>query len=176
MRKRAMVANIFFGGFLILGSISISSCSVSTSHDCLAWELNTNGNTEGWQIGQGITLVVQDGYMRGKIAQPQSYWLGPENLSIDATFYKTLRLRYRVNSPEAPDAAYFYWVTADDPLFKKDKRFRIDIQTNNTWQETSIDLTPIVNWNGTITGIQLYPAWVSDTGVTVQYDYIRLCR
>lgn len=144
--------------------------------DAINWEFSTNNDSQEWQAGQGITLVVQDGYMTGVITQSQSFWTGPINLNIDATTYKTLQIRYRVDSPGVLDAAYFYWITADDNQFGNDKRARFDIQTDNTWQEATIDLTPIVNWNGTITSIQLYPAWISNSGAFVQYDYIRVCQ
>ena len=172
MRK----ANIIFGGILILELILIPSCSAFAGPTCIAWEFNADGDSEGWQIGQSVTLEVLDGKLTGNITQPGGYWVGPDNLNIDASVYKSLEIKYRVDSLEASDVAYFYWIKTDDPQFGNNKRVKFDIQTNNTWQDMSVDLSQSVNWNSVITGVRLAPVLFSDFNTAVDYDYIRLCK
>jgi len=173
VKKRRSLTNIFLGEILILGLMFNPSCSSPT---CIGWEFNKNGYSEGWQARQDTILEVLKGYLTGDIKQPQSFWIGPADLSIDAV-YKTLKIKYRINSSVSKNFAYFYWIKADDIRFGNDKRVKFDVQTDNTWQEINIDLAQkSVNWNGIITGVHLYPTWNSGAGTSVDYDYIRLCK
>jgi len=172
VKKRRSVTNLFLGGFLILGLITSPSCN---SPACVGWEFDKNGDSDGWQVGQGVTLEAQQGYAAGNITQPQSFWGGPADLSIEAS-YRTLEIRYRITSPEVSDVAYFHWIKADDTQYGNNKRIKFDVQTDNAWHDMSIDLASNINWNGVITGIRLYPAWVSNSSASVEYDYIRLCK
>jgi hypothetical protein len=171
--KQKLVA-IILGS--ILGLTIISSCSIFAAPHCVAWEFNTEGESEGWQTGLGITAEAREGYIVGNITQPKSFWVGSENLDIDTSVYKTLEVRYRVASSETSDVAYFYWVKEDDAQFGNNKRVKFEVLTDNTWQEKSINLTQSVNWNGVITGVRLCPAWHSSAATSVEYDYIRLCK
>lgn len=172
MKKRRSLTNLFLWGILIMGLIISPSCN---SPACVGWEFDTNGESEGWQASQGVTLEAQEGYAVGNITQPHSFWVGPDDLSIDAT-YRTLEIRYRITSREVPDVAYFHWIKADDAEYGNNKRVKFDIQTDNAWHDERVDLSPSVNWNGVITGVRLYPAWFSNSGTLVEYDYIRLCK
>lgn len=178
MKNHGLIMNKLIRGFLILGTLFILSCKpvVPLAPTCIGWEFNTDGDGDGWQLGQGIAVAVQGGYMLGSITQPQGFWGGPDNLNIDAAAYKSLEMRYRIDSVEASDTAYLYWIKAGDSQFGNDKRIKFEVQTNNTWQDISVDLAQSINWTGVVTDVRLYPAWFSNLGASVEYDYIRLCN
>jgi hypothetical protein len=173
--KQKQVA-IILGSILILGLVVIPSCSAFNTPNCIAWEFSANGDSEGWQVGQGITVEVQEGYMVGKVTQPPGFWVGSDTLNIEAAVYKSLEIRYRIDSLETSEIAYFYWAKAGDAQFGNNKRVKFDVQADNAWHDAKIDLAQNVNWNGIITGIYLYPVWFSSAGTSVEYDYIRLCQ
>jgi hypothetical protein len=175
VKNRLSVEQILSRGILILGTIIFSACTFLPMSRCTEWNFSIDGNSEGWQTGQGVSVDVKRGYMAGVITQTEGFWVGPNNLNIDADIYKTLKVRYRIISRETSDVAYFYWIQANDSQFSNDKRVKFEVQADNTWQEINIDLVPSVNWEGVITGISLHPAWFSDSGTLVEYDYIRLC-
>ena len=176
MKNQDLVVNKFIWGFLILGVIAITSCAVVTKPSCISWEFNKDGDSEGWQAGENTTLEVENGNLTEKTTQTDDFWVDLNHLDIDATFYKSLEIRYLINSTDPSDIAYFYWAQTGDSQFSNNKRVKFNILTNNTWQDMSIDLSQIINWNGAITGLRLYPAWFSNTGASVKYDYIRLCK
>jgi hypothetical protein len=150
----------------------------TTHPDCAtwAWEFSTDGDSEGWRAGQFITIEIREGFIRGNITQPKGFWIAPNNLNIDAAIFKTLKIKYRVASSEIDEISYIYWIKADDAQYGNNKKFKFDVQAGNVWREDEFDLSSIVNWSGTVTGIQLYPAWFSSAGTSVEYDYIRLCK
>ena len=173
MKNHDLVVNKFIWGFLILGMLIIPSCSVFTKPDCIGWEFDNNGNSEGWHNNQGINLETLNGNLMGNVTQPDGFWVGPDNVNIDATVYTKLEVKYRINSLEASDITFFYWTKTGDSQFEDDKRIKFDVQTENTWKIAMVDLAQSVNWNGNVSGIGLYPTWYSNT--LVEYDYIRLC-
>ena len=167
MKNYFLFTKKIIGGILILGMLSILSCTtvVPPIPTCVGWEFNTNGESERWWTGQGITLEVLDGTLAGNITQSGSY----------GNFYKTLEIKYRIESPELDDITYFYWTNARDPRLGNDKRIKFDIQADNKWQIANVDLASSVNWKGVIKSVRLYPAWFSGAGTLVEFDYIRLC-
>lgn len=177
MNKETLAGNAFVYGILLLGLILIPSCgNIDTNQTgCIGWEFNTAGNSEGWQTSPNTIIDIQNGNLTGKFAESGSYLMGPTGMDIDASVYKILEMRYRVASHETNDIAYLYWTNIDDNQFGNDKRIKFEVITNNIWQESNIDFDSNVNWNGKITGIQLYPAWFSASDTLVEYDYIRLC-
>lgn len=174
--ERKSVANIFLGGFLILELTIISSCNPVSEPACIGWEFSTDGNSEGWLAGDGINLEILDGKLVGEITQFNGYWIGQNDLNINAAIYRTLEIRYRAKSFETSDVTYFYWIKASDPQFGNNKRIKFDIQTNHTWQNTSIDLAQNANWSNGVIGIQLNPVLFSGPSTVIEYDYIRLCK
>jgi len=142
-----------------------------------AWEFD--GTTvESWQA-QNSTLSVSEGNLVQTIttAKNNTFLISPNNLGIDASVYKYLKVRVK-NSTAANGFFRYEAIGTNKSEFKGGTSW-IAINGNSNpadgeWHEYCIDLSQLgTDWTGTVSRFRLCMSTWNTEG-TIEYDYIRL--
>ena len=138
-----------------------------------AWEFNIDDDPDDWTpVNDLAPFEVKGGILRTRSTGGDPYMHGPP-IRVDATRFRTLVLRLRVQFPAgAQPIGQVFWVREDDPNWSESKSIRFPLPTDGQWHELKVDLTQSPEWKGTITQLRLDPG--SGTGITVELDYVRL--
>ncbi|WP_304067351.1 T9SS type A sorting domain-containing protein [Pedobacter glucosidilyticus] len=153
---------------LLLGICFILSCSKVIAQ--AEWNFDTT--TEGWGNTNSLTSSVNNGILTLTATGADPYIYSPNNLNINASLIKTIRIRVQNNTNQS--AFQIYWITNTDQTYNSAKLIQIPITPNlATQKEYVFDFSSVTAWQGTIKQIRLDPGNpASNTSVAI--DYIKL--
>jgi hypothetical protein len=146
-------------------------CSSSTSLQAqVEWNFGTS--TEGWGNTNSLTTSVNNGILTLTATGTDPYIYSPNNLNINASLIKTIKIRLQNNTNQS--AFQIYWITNTDQTYNSAKLIQIPVTPNLTTQKEYVfDFSSITGWQGTIKQIRLDPGNPA-TNTSVAIDYIKL--
>lgn len=137
------------------------------------WEFNTNNNNESWEVAWNVTnLNTSGGYMTGTITGYDPYLYSSDNLGINITNDKTIKIKMKNNTSDT--SASFYFATYSDESFSESKKKTFTINANDAnYTEYTIDMSDVSGWTGILKLFRLDPVNNSTSG-SFSIDYIRI--
>ena len=153
------------------GTFSIDYIRIPS--DSIAWEYNTNGNADGWIIGHSISnLTASNGYLDGSITGSDPSMGAGDNLGINITYNKTIKIRYKNSTSDT--SASFYFTTSMDTAFDETKKVTFTVNANDpNYSEYIIDMSNVSGWTGTLKQLRFDPTENASSG-TFSIDYIKI--
>lgn len=128
---------------------------------------NFDASVEGWTASPHVGGFAWQtgGSVGGSIAGNDPWIMSPDNLNLDPSKYRLLKIRLK-NGTSATKARV-YFTTAGEPSWNQDKSVAFDIKANDAGMtEYTIDLLPpVVYGDRTIKQIRIDP--IDDASVTV---------
>jgi hypothetical protein len=104
-------------------------------------------------------------YTTGK--DPHAIWKRTSNLTIDTSFFKTLKIRMKVNHGNFNGRLYWY---NNDGTWDEQHAQSFTIINDGRWRTYVIDLGTHPYWTGTVTGLRIDPTTAQ--GARVEIDFI----
>lgn len=142
------------------------------SNDCIGWEFETDGDTEGWRRGSGLDdTTASQGSLVAHISGGDPYWWGPE-VSIDTSVLTELQIKYRIEAFAGSWMQMLWYIEGE---FESGQWIDWEIEMDNAWHEETVDLSSKFTWQGTVTQLRLDPVRQPATSGQVVIDYIRIC-
>jgi alpha-L-rhamnosidase len=131
----------------------------------VAWNFNTDGNAEGWILTHALSGSVSGGYYNLTISGSDPYMHSPDNLGVDASKYKKVKIRLKNSTTDT--AAQLYWITTVDAAWSETKHSNFTINANDSgYTDYIIDLSANSYWTGTIRQLRLDPVANVSSGTT----------
>ena len=132
-----------------------------------------DGDMEGWYAGTAVSGLASDaGELFGMISAKDPFIYSPDNLGIDLSKNKVIKIRFR-NSTKRGNAGFFF-ITNDDTTWGENKFIAVNSETQNTdYVEYYYDLSKVATAKGTLRQIRFDP--ISNlNGVTGEFglDYV----
>ena len=125
---------------------------------------------DGWTLTNNINGSVANSIYTLNITGSDPYMHSPDNLSMDASQYKYIRVRMK--NATSGNGAQFYWITESDSVWNTAKHVDFAVVANDSKQrEYVVDLSGVGTWSGTIRQIRFDPP--GSSGV-VELDYIKI--
>lgn len=136
----------------------------------MRWDFDSS--SEGWGSGNSITSSVQSGILEIVISGSDPYIYSPNNLGIDASILKTIKIRAKNLTNQ--NAYQLYWITDTDQAWGGNgKQISIGVTANSSGQnEYLFDLSSVSAWDGTVTRVRL-DFGDAAIGDNVAIDYIQ---
>src|SRR4030095_3435963 len=135
-----------------------------------AW--NFNSGVEGWgNPSSHITNLgwQSGGYIGGTITGNDPYFYSADNLNIDITNNKFIKVRLKNTTPST--SAQIFFITTMNANFDEAKSKVFPITANSDYTEYTIDMSSVSGWTGTLRQLRFDPG---STNGTVSVDYIKL--
>lgn len=153
------------------GSFSIDSISIqkAATKDWLYasntenWTTNTNISGFGWQTG---------GYVVGNITGGDPAMFSSDNLGIDLTTNKIIRIKLKNSTSSTLGQIYFTTNTDNSFSETKSKTFTI-IANDSQYTEYLVDMSFVPGWRGTLKQVRFDPAKDASNG-SFSLDYIEI--
>jgi len=165
------------GGPAALYTLNVfdSSNPGSGSHSpATHWEFT--GDKEGWSGGSGVTDLqwAAGGAINGKITADNAQFLSPDDLGIDLSLLKVIRLG--LTNQTSSDEGIVYFMTDEEPEISESKSIRFEMKDNSAAQsEYTIDLSEVPAWKGTLKQLIVSPGLTGGSG-SMQLDYVRMLQ
>lgn len=106
-----------------------------------------------WNLTNNINGSVSNSIYTLNITGSDPYMHSPDNLGIDASQYKYIRVR--IKNGTSGNGAQFYWITTTDFVWNSAKHIDFGVVANDSRQrEYVVDLSGNTNWAGTIRQIR----------------------
>jgi hypothetical protein len=139
------------------------------AHGKEGWQFTNDA--EGWTPLTGVSsFVVNDGKLEISSASGQPIVVSPDNLKIQTSRFKALRVRMRNDGTST--SAKLSFTTQADPIFNEAKSVTAgDVQSSPEYEDYYFDLSGNAGWTGTLRQLQLTP--IQDAG-DVSIDSIAL--
>ncbi|KHJ39515.1 hypothetical protein PBAC_00220 [Pedobacter glucosidilyticus] len=135
-------------------------------------EWNFATSTEGWGSANNLTSSVNNGVLTLTATGTDPYIYSPNNLNINASLIKTIRIRVQNNTNQS--AFQIYWITNTDQTYNSAKLIQIPVTPNlATQKEYVFDFSSVTGWQGTIKQLRLDPGNPA-TNTSIAIDYIKL--
>lgn len=135
-------------------------------------EWNFATSTEGWGNANNLTSSVNNGVLTLTATGTDPYIYSPNNLNINASLIKTIRIRVQNNTNQS--AFQIYWITNTDQTYNSAKLIQIPVTPNlATQKEYVFDFSSVTGWQGTIKQLRLDPGNPA-TNTSIAIDYIKL--
>jgi hypothetical protein len=148
--------------------IDIDALAVKTNG--LAWEFESDGNSEGWIAWNQITgLQVSQGKLIGQSTGNDPY-MGSPKFAIDAKAFPIIKILMNVSSG---NSAQLFFITSSDNTYDESKSLRFSVNGDGKFHTYTLDMSTISGWNGTITQIRLDPI---ETPSSFEVDYISIMQ
>lgn len=135
-------------------------------------EWNFATSTEGWGNANNLTSNVNNGVLTLTATGTDPYIYSPNNLNINASLIKTIKIRVQNNTNQS--AFQIYWITNTDQTYNSAKLIQIPVTPNlATQKEYIFDFSSVTGWQGTIKQLRLDPGNPA-TNTSIAIDYIKL--
>mgnify|MGYP001004879471 FL=1 len=145
-------------GVLLTFAICFQFTIVAEAAVVKAWEFNADGDTEGWTSASvlGISgLDASGGYLNGNITNNDPYMISSNNLNVDITNNKVIKIKLKNNT--TCDKAQIYFITNTDEVFDQAKRRDFSLIRNDSgYTEYYVDMSTITGWTGTLRQLRLF--------------------
>ena len=157
---------------LIAVAMTLSMLVVPASAETFAKEWEFEGSTMSFGANNSTATSV-GGCLVQTIAKSNTWLLSPNNLSVDASTYKYLKVRVK-NSTTAAGAFAYEAIGTNKSAFSGTFTSLGTIPNDGEFHEYIVDLSEHgTDWSGTISRFRLrLSAWT--TSGTVEVDYIKL--
>lgn len=155
------------------GAFSIDSIKIVS--DGRSWEFNSpDAGAEGWAVKVQINaLTLNAGYLEGAIAGTDPSLLSPDELGIDASTYK--KIKVRMKNGTSGTAGKFYFTTNADGVYNESKAKVFALTSSDPgYTEYTVDMTALPTWTGTIRRFRYDPVDAGASSGPVSIDYIRV--
>jgi hypothetical protein len=155
------------------------SVASQTQTQTIAWEFDTNGNSEGWTATNASATNVIGGTYLIDPAGADPFIVGPA-ISAQASTYQYFVVRMASNGLDSTGAVYFK--TQAENFFSEDKKVVFTVSNcslcgNAGAVRYAVFMSGNAKWTGTITGLRLDPTGNGQAGTntdSIGIDYIRL--
>lgn len=152
-------------------NMSLKGYQTSNSVDEMAWDYTSGA--DGWSNGHNTSITTSGGVLTSTITGDDPWIYSPDNLNIDASQAKYVRVKLKNNTPGINSK--LYWITNTDTTWDENKAIPITIDSNMAgYKEYVFDLSNQSSWNGMIKMLRIDPI---DTGInsgSVDIDYVRV--
>ncbi|MBB6670763.1 RICIN domain-containing protein [Cohnella nanjingensis] len=154
----------------VLPAVPGKALAASTA---IAWTFDADGNTEGWSAQSGITgFGASGGVLNGTVTQKNAFMTSGDNLGIDITNNKVIRIRMKNNT--GTNMARIYFTTNAEGTFEGSKLRDFSLIRNDSgYTDYYIDMSPNAKWTGTLKQLRIDPIVDSPSGA-FSIDEIRI--
>lgn len=117
----------------------------------------TEPNADGWTVRKGggpHVLWAGDGYMNGKFTDYSPMINSPQDLNIDTSEAKYIRLRMKIN--RSGETSGIFFATDSSNSITADKKVEYKINSND-FEEYEIDMSANEKWTGQLKSLRLDP-------------------
>ncbi len=141
----------------------------------------------GRLAADGTLEAIKDGYLYFKsvpsTATKTGYdpGLAIKNLSVDATEYSKIKIRFKYDFYEGQDVNYsasLYFTTEENPALSEKQAYHFDLLGNSYvdaagWTVTELNMALAAGWTGNVTLIRFDP---TNYGGDFVFDYVRFVK
>jgi PKD-like domain/Secretion system C-terminal sorting domain/FG-GAP-like repeat len=165
--------------YVLLVTDNVTNCkawdyiTVSANGSAISdWQFPTNGNLQGWTVGNKVTMSVANSILTLTIKGTDPYIYSPTSLSVNAASRKFIKIRMKNNTTDLVGKIYFE--TSASPGISEAKSITFPITASDaTYKDYLVDMSANTNWASTITRLRFDP--ISGTSSsTVLVDYITI--
>lgn len=152
------------------GQLSIDYVKLSQTEKFSPIEWNFDESDDGWWLANSLGGGVYEGIFHLNVMGGDPYMYSANNLNIDASVYKYLKMRLK-NSTLANEGKV-YFMQEDHPYWNENMSECFVLNSNdNSYTEYIVDLSSNPYWTGTIKRIRLDPVESVSSG-EVKIDYM----
>ena len=158
---------------IMLAFLPVMPDKALAASTAIVWTFQTDGNTEGWSAQNGLTgFGASGGYLNGAVTQKDAFMTSSDNVGIDITTHKVIRIRMKNNT--GTNMARIYFTTNAEGTFdgSKLRDFSL-IRNDSNYTDYYIDMSPNAKWTGTLKQLRIDPI-VSASSGTFGIDEIRI--
>ena len=141
----------------------------------------------GRLAADGTLEAIKDGYLYFKsvpsTATKTGYdpGLAIKNLSVDATEYSKIKIRFKYDFYEGQDVDYrasLYFTTEENPELSEKQAYHFDLLSNSYvdaagWTVTELNMALATGWTGNVTLVRFDP---TNYGGDFVFDYVRFVK
>lgn len=167
--------------FNILRNATVRN-AMSCRHDTndgysVVWDENENFKQYGEYSGLTTRLVWDRNYFA--VATSGVAYIGPttDQPPVDAGVYNLVKATFRIEvglNQQSPATGKIQFQTSDDPIYDETKVAEFTVRPDNAYNEYTIDMSLVKEWQGEITRVRLYPFIDGQPGNIVHFKSIRL--
>ncbi|MBM7568379.1 hypothetical protein [Paenibacillus sacheonensis] len=148
---------------------SASATPSSGSSYAKEWNFDTDGNQEGWSLGNQLTSSVSGGSLHLSSSGTDPYMFSSDNLGIAASGNGHVYVRLKNTSSSTGIQIYF--ITNSDTSYGESKVVNLPVTANSDYTVYDLNMSGNANWTGTIKQLRFDPANASGT---IDVDYIKV--
>ncbi|MEM3396489.1 MAG: hypothetical protein QW620_02035 [Thermoplasmata archaeon] len=135
------------------------------------WEFWTNGNAEGWVVGNHLTAFTVSGGILSTTATGNDPFMYSPALNIPASNYKYIHLYMRATGTGTTTKIYF--ITSTDGTWNEAKSVTLSVTDHSNYVWYTFNMSQCAGWTGTITRLRLDPIDAgAQSGDTYSIDMI----
>lgn len=126
------------------------------------WEFDRDGHPEGWSLRKSLTGTARSGLLELHVTGTDPGLLSPAELDVDATAFRTIRVRMRNETSDKQGTVFF--TTNLHPSFEGTHVFFDLIPNDSEIREYDIDVARHDAWKGVVKQIRLDPVHSATSG------------
>ncbi|HEY0828963.1 MAG TPA: hypothetical protein VGE40_12770 [Bacilli bacterium] len=135
-------------------------------------DYNVDADFEGWSMMNQVTGTVSGGLLNLTVSGTDPYIRSADNLGMDASKYRTAKVKMRNNTTAA--TASFYFITNTDTVWNETKKVSFSITASDSkYTEYTVNLGSNAAWTGTIKRLRFDPENGASAG-SVHVDSINI--
>ncbi|MEM3567383.1 MAG: hypothetical protein QXS83_02310, partial [Thermoplasmata archaeon] len=119
------------------------------------WEFWTDGNAEGWTVGNHLTAFTVSGGILYTTATGNDPFMYSPALNIPASDYKYIHLYMRATGTGTTTKIYF--ITSSDSTWNEAKSVTLSVTDHTNYVWYTFNMSQCAAWTGTITQLRLDP-------------------
>ncbi|MCX8173116.1 MAG: tetratricopeptide repeat protein [Thermoplasmata archaeon] len=137
------------------------------------WEFWTNGNAEGWTVGNHLTAFSVSGGILSTTATGSDPFMYSPTLSIPASSYRYIHLYMRATGTGTTTKIYF--ITSTDGAWNEAKSVTLSVTDHSNYVWYTFNMSQCAGWSGTVTRLRLDPIDAgAQSGDTYSIDMISI--